>query len=166
MAQNALKRLYLTHRRSIQDYLMRKLRDSALAADLTQDTFLRLAEHGRLENVSNPRSYLYRTAHNLAVDHVRRPEKRFITQSEDSVLETVAEDVPAIDDAVAARHMLERLQHIVGELPERTRHVFVLIKIDGLSYPETARRIGISESSVQKHLRMALAHVIQRMKLQ
>ncbi|KPH65940.1 MULTISPECIES: RNA polymerase sigma factor [Novosphingobium] len=166
MADRALKRLYLTHKRSVQDYLTRKLRDPVLAADLTQDAFVRIAESGRLDTIGNARSYLYRTAHNLAIDHVRKPERRYTEHADDERIANVPEDIPAVDDTVAARQTLERLHDVVGELPERTRHVFVLNKIEGLSYAETADRLGISESSVQKHLRMALAHAIKRLKLQ
>ena len=44
----------------------------------------------------------------------------------------------------------------------RTRQVFVLNRVEGLSYDEIATRLGISVSSVQKHLARALQHVLQR----
>ncbi|BEV11878.1 hypothetical protein ATDW_23740 [Asticcacaulis sp. DW145] len=48
-------------------------------------------------------------------------------------------------------------------LPQRTRQVFVLTRLDGLSYGETATALNISESTVQKHLAMATAHMMQHL---
>lgn len=166
MASKALKRLYQAHGRALQDYLTNKLRDPALAADLTHDAFLRIAELGNTAVISNDRSYLFRTAHNLAVDHVRRTGRRRTDLTDDERLAEIAEDGPPLDEAVAARQMLARLHAVVADLPDRTRRIFVLAKIEGLTYAEVADRLGISESSVQKHLGMALAHVMQRMKPQ
>jgi len=166
VAGKALKRLYLAHGRALQDYLTRKLRDPALAADLAQEAFLRIAERGNAAAIANDRSYLFRTAHNLAIDHLRRIERRRTDRADDERLAEIPEDAPSLDEAAAARQMLARLHAIVGELPDRTRRIFVLAKIEGLTYAEVAERLGISESSVQKHLGMALAHVMQRMKLQ
>ncbi|MFT3965378.1 MAG: RNA polymerase sigma factor [Sphingobium sp.] len=166
MASKALKRLYLAHGRALQDYLTHKLRDPALAADLAQETFLRIAERGNAAALAHDRSYLFRTAHNLAVDHFRLTARRRTDLTENERLADFPEDAPPLDEAVAARHMLERLQTVVAHLPDRTRRIFVLAKIEGLTYAEVADQLGISESSVQKHLAVALAHVMQRMKLQ
>ena len=166
MASKALKRLYLAHGRALQDYLTNKLRDPALAADLTHDAFLRIAERSNAAAISNDRSYLFRTAHNLAVDHIRLTERRRTDLADDERLPEIAQDGPPLDEAVAARQMLARLHSVVADLPDRTRRIFVLAKIGGLTYAEVADQLGISESSVQKHLRMALAHVMQRMKPQ
>lgn len=166
MASKALKRLYLAHGRALQDYLTNKLRDPALAADLTHDTFVRIAERGDPASISNDRSYLFRTAHNLAVDHIRLTERRRTDLTDGERLAEIPEDRPLLDDAVAARQMLARLHAVVADLPDRTRRIFVMAKIEGLTYAEVADQLGISESSVQKHLGMALAHVMQRMKPQ
>ncbi len=56
---------------------------------------------------------------------------------------------------------LARLREIVAELPPRTREIFRLNRLEGLTHAEVARRLEISDSSVQKHLARALAHVMQ-----
>ena len=71
-----MKELFLAHRRELQSYLTRKVRDGETAADLAQEAFLRFAEHGPTNGIAHPRSYLFRTAHNLAVDHVRREQRK------------------------------------------------------------------------------------------
>lgn len=159
-----LKRLFLVHKREIQSYLTRRLRDAELAADLTQETFLRYAEQGQGAAVISDRSYLFRTARNLATDHMRQRMRQRTEVAADGRLPEVAEERPSPDAVTEARQTVRELQRLVMELPERTRRVFVLVRVDGLSYAETAARLGISESAVQKHLAAALHHVMLRLR--
>jgi RNA polymerase sigma-70 factor (ECF subfamily) len=161
-----LKRLFLAHRREVQAYLTRRLRDREVAADLTQETFLRFAEQGGQTAIVDGRSYLYRTARNLAIDHVRRAGRHKTDAVAHDDLAGIPEDRPGPERIIEGRQRLDRLRSIVEELPARTRQVFVLHRIQELTYGEVAERLGISESSVQKHLAMALQHVLQRTKLQ
>lgn len=161
-----LKRLFLAHRRELQTYLTRRLRDREMAADLTQETFLRFAEQGSRTTIVDDRSYLYRTARNLAIDHVRRIGRHRTDSTTHDDLADLPENLPGPEQIVDGRQRLDRLRAIVEELPKRTRQVFVLNRIEGLTYSEIAGRLGISISSVQKHLASALQHVLQRTDLQ
>ena len=60
---------------------------------------------------------------------------------------------------------MELLQRALLELPERTRAIFVLQRFEGLKYKEIADRLGISASSVEKHMMSAIKHIFQRMGL-
>lgn len=163
MTSDALKSLFLAYRREIQAYLTSKVRDSETAADLTQETFLRYAEQSG-NSVHNDRSYLYRTARNLAIDHIRERHRRQTDPTSAEEMAEIVEERPAPDQQAADRERLERLRQAMLELPERTRQVFVLNRIDGMTYAEVAERLDISDSSVQKHLSRALHHAILRMK--
>ncbi len=168
MTGKTLKGLFLAHRRELQAYLTNKLKDAETAADLTQEAFLRYAEQNSSTgpDVVHGRSYLYRTAHNLAVDHVRQKARQKTDASAHDEMADIADDQPTQEEQADARQKLERLQAAVAELPERTRQIFVMNRIEGLSYAETAKRLEISESSVQKHLAKALLHVTQRLRPQ
>ena len=161
-----LKALFLAHRRELQAYLTEQLRDADTAADLTQETFLRYAElHQNGEaSVLHDRSYLYRTAQNLAIDHRRRRARQKTDTIDRDALTRLPEDRPSPENEADARRKLERLRSAIRELPERTRQVFVLGRLEGLSHREIARRLGISESSVQKHLAKALQRSMQRLR--
>lgn len=161
MASPHLKRLFLTHFRELQAYLTERLRDPEVAADLTQETFLRYAERGGDAAIVHERSYLYRTAHNLAVDHIRQNASRRTDALAPEDMAHVPDEGPSVEAAASARQELERLRALIGDLPERTRRIFVLNRIEGLTYAQVARRMGISESSVQKHLAAALRHVMR-----
>ncbi|WP_279525608.1 RNA polymerase sigma factor, partial [Pseudomonas aeruginosa] len=76
LAEQDLKALFLRHARQLQSYLLRKTRDPHLAADLAQESFLRLAEQRHKEPIEHVDAYLYRTAHNLTIDHYRQERRR------------------------------------------------------------------------------------------
>lgn len=164
MARNDIKELFLAHRRELQNYLTRKLRDGETAADLAQEAFLRFAEHGPTNGIAHPRSYLFRTAHNLAVDHVRREQRNRTDPVAAEELAEVADERATPDRTTEARDELARTREALLELPERTRQVFALTRLEGLTYAVVAKRLQISDSSVQKHLAKAIKHVMKRLR--
>lgn len=164
MSVKDLGRLFLAHQREILVYLTARLRDREAAADLTQDTFLRYAEQtgSATAAVTHERSYLYRTAHNLALDHLRQTVRRRTDAVPHDTLTEIPDEQANPERILAARQRLDRVRAAVLELPYRTQQVFLLNRTEGLTYPEVARHLGISESSVQKHLARALQHLMRR----
>lgn len=158
-----MTRAFLAYRGEVLAYLTRTLRDADLAADLTQEAFMRLADagDGTRAVVSNHRAYLYRLAHNLAVDHLRRHRARTAPESD---LDTVPDARPSPEQVLGGRQRLDVVRAALMELPERTRTIFVLARLDGLTYRQVAERLEISDSSVQKHLAKAVAHVMKRLR--
>ncbi|BBK36648.1 DNA-directed RNA polymerase sigma-70 factor [Allostella sp. ATCC 35155] len=165
MTKKDLTDLFLAHRRGLHAFLNRKLRNPDVAADLTQETFLRFAEF-RAGNptvaIAHERSYIYRTAHNLAIDHLRRERQAPTDSADEAAIAEVADELPSQETIVSGRSELDRIREALLELPERTRQVFALARIEGLIYQEVADRLGISTSSVQKHLMVATRHVMLR----
>ena len=150
----------------MQAYLTNRLRDPDLAADLTQETFLRFLEKvpEERDDIQNKRAYLFRMARNLAIDHTRQLVRRKTDMPGPDVLNNFVDDVPGQEEVTISRQRLERLRNILEELPLRTQQIFTLNRIEGLSYREVAQQLHISESSVQKHLAKALLHVTQRLR--
>lgn len=165
MTNEALRGLFLAHRHELQVYLTKKLQDADVAADLTQETFLRYAELGKSASatIANERSYLYRMAHNLAVDYMRQRLRRKTDVTSEEDLSHIADDRPTIEDEADARQRLGHLWLLIDELPQLTRSIFILNRIEGLTYSQVAGRLSISDSSVQKHLAKALLHITQRL---
>ncbi|MFF7707586.1 sigma-70 family RNA polymerase sigma factor [Pseudomonas sp. NPDC007930] len=161
MSETDLKRLFQLHAQPLQLYLRRKGSDLHLAADLTQESFVRLAEQRDLGAIGNVQAWLYRTAQNLFIDHLRQQQRRKTDSVGHDELAGILEDVPTLDErSIEAQHR-QRLQQAVARLPERTGEIFRLNRLEGLTYAEVAARLGISESSVQKHLAKALAEVMR-----
>ncbi|MDD0976086.1 RNA polymerase sigma factor [Pseudomonas fontis] len=161
MAESDLKRLFLKHAKTLQGLLTRKVRDPQLAADLVQESFLRLAEQQGREHIDNTPAYLYRTAHNLMIDHVRQQQRRKTDSVPHEALEGIVEDSPGLEETTAAEQHMRRLRQALAQLPPRTQEVFRLNRLEGFTHAEVARELNISDSSVQKHLAKALAYVMQ-----
>ena len=73
-------------------------------------------------------------------------------------------DQPPADDVVNSRQRLQALVKAVEDLPEKTQQAFRLHKLEGLSHAETARRMNISVSTVEKHISSALKTLTRRLR--
>ncbi|ULA62198.1 MAG: Sigma-70 factor FpvI (ECF subfamily), controling pyoverdin biosynthesis [Nitrospira sp.] len=146
-------------------FLTAKLGCREQAADVVQETFLRVRGVQDLAGVAQPRAFLYKTALNLTVDVFRRQRVR----AERGLGLDLAEDLPSLvprqDDVLEARERVQLLYSAIAELPPRCRQVFLLHKFMDLSHAEIAGRLGISKNMVEKHVMKALAHCRQRVGL-
>jgi RNA polymerase sigma factor (sigma-70 family) len=149
--------IYQEHGRELERFLVRRLTCPETAADLTQETFVRLLRSGPAEQIENVRAYLFRTAANLAVDHLRRRKHSHLA-ADTQELEGFADAAPGADRQLLSRRALARLRAAVEQLPARQREVFLLHKFHDLSYQEIAERLGIAKNTVMVHMVRALAH--------
>lgn len=164
MNDSEFERLVGDAGRELQLYLRRWVRCPDTAADLAQETLLRVAAQPGTAGRTNLRAYLYRTARNLAIDHHRQERRRNTRPCPPADLADLPDEAPAAERTAEARQRLAVLSDAIGELPALTQRIFALNRIEGHSHAETARRLGISESSVQKHLARALQHAMQRLR--
>jgi len=123
--------------------------------DVVQDTFLRIRDVQSVDEIKNPESFIYRTARNLALDHVKRAESR-LADGHDNVEALAAVIEQSEEDstyrAVTSRQEFGSFCSAVDKLPEACKRVFVLRKVYGFSQREIAASLGISESTVEKHV--------------
>ena len=120
--------------------------------DIVQETYVRVCQVEQPEAIRHPRSFLYRTACNLALDHAKRAEFRLADSDADpeQYFDTRCGD--ATYDQVAARQEFEFFSEAVRQLPAQCRRAFVLRKVYGYSQREIAAELSLSESTVEKHI--------------
>ena len=142
--------------------LARRLGNTADAEEILQDAFEKLLRLNDLGHIKDLRRYFFTMAKNMAINALehRDVEHRYLASQPD------AQDVerhssPGPDRTVEARERLIRVRQALSALPERTRHVFLLYRSEGLSYRQIATQLGISKKSVEYHLRRAVAAVIR-----
>jgi RNA polymerase sigma-70 factor (ECF subfamily) len=165
LSEDVFTYLFRTYQREIDAYFLKKTRNRALAEDLTQDTFARVARMGvSIDNVDQKRPYLYRIAHNLLVDHLRREARQSDHDTHPGTLAALPDNALTPEEYLSSAQQSMMMREALLRLPSRTRQVFVLTRIDGLSYRDTAAALSISESSVQKHLATATAHLMRQLK--
>lgn len=133
--------------------LMRRGRTVHEAEDLVQEAWVRMASAGGRQAVANPAAFLMRTALNLSVDAHRAQQAR----GEEVDLEglVLADAAPDAEAQVLGRERLGRMSVCLGRLPERSRTIFLAHRLDGRSYSDIARELGISVTAIEKHVTKA-----------
>ncbi|MDD5229190.1 MAG: RNA polymerase sigma factor [Methylococcales bacterium] len=153
--------LFLNHREAIISFLMQRVRCPDTAQDLSQETYLRLLRKESIPHSDNLIGYLYRTAERLAIDFLRydqRVTSKFVLLDDELVCPNMQPEALTI-----LREQCERLLDAINSLPDKCRRVFLLRKINELSYAEISRELKISEKTVQRHLVKAMLHCHQRL---
>lgn len=159
-ADTGVATLYREHHTWLRAWLRSKLGDSGQAADLAQDTFMRLllsaSSTGRVPALAEPRAYLRTVANRLVVDHWRRLE---IERAYLDVLKHRPESHwPSPESRLIILESLEQIAQMLGRLKPAVREAFLLAQFEGCSCPEIARRLGKSVATVERYLTQALHH--------
>jgi len=150
----------LSHESELRGWLRRRmhvLADSDVD-DLVQEAFARIW-NADFSTIHNGRAYLYATVRHLLAEYARRSRIVPIELLGDLDSLNLISDEPSVERRVGARQELEQLRLIVEALPGQCRLVFELRKFEGLAHKEIARRMGISEKTVENHLTRALAQI-------
>lgn len=151
----ALSRLLAAERSSLVRWVARIVGQPA-AEDVAQSLYLRVQRVEDDPPIVNKRAFLFRLARNLAVDHARAERRHGALFGTNMDTRHVPSEEPSAETRLLDREKVRRLAAAVELMPLRCRQVFVLIKLDELSVPETAERLGISQDMVRKHVRHAL----------
>ena len=136
----------------IMRYHRRQWPNPSEIEDLRQDVYIRSYQAAKREIPAAAKSFVFRIAHDLLVDRIRREQVVPIEAVADSDELEIAIDMPSPDRTVIARDELRRLQAALDKLPPRAREAVILGRIEGLSGKEIAQRMGISEATVSVHL--------------
>lgn len=156
-----LRRLFLDRYDELKTRLARRLGSTDVAADVMQDTWLRLARADAIGTVRNPGNYLLRVVLNVAQDR-RRAEKRHLSTAEIDSLLHLADEAPGPAQVAEARSEHEVLAAVLAELPPRRRAILLAARLDNLPRQEIADRLGISLRLVSKELHLAHEHCVAR----
>ena len=137
--------------------------------DIVQETYVRLCQVGAPEQIRHPKSFLYKTARNLALDSLKRAENRVTEQWNEDVESSGAIAGMEADETFEQAASSEEFGHFceaVRQLPVQARRVFVLKKVYGYSQREIASELGLAESTVEKHVALAVRRCAAFMKEQ
>ncbi|MDM9625256.1 RNA polymerase sigma factor [Rhizobium sp. S152] len=154
---------FLHVRTRLSAVIYRRVRCSATTADLLQDTFLRFWERRwLLREVADLAGYFMTTGRNLALDHQRRKRIAPFVDGIDG-LEAVCDPSPSAEQIAIGINELRRISAIIDNMPPRARQVFLMSRIDGLTYTDIGTQLGISPKTVFSHMVVALERLRSEM---
>lgn len=148
--------LYRRHWKEICAYLRRRFgAGPPEPEDIAQAAFLKLSGRGETEDIANPRAFLYRVAHNVAIEEHRREVARRRAEADDEI-EPESDDFDP-ERVSIGRERRRRLETAFATLDPRTRQILIMSRQDGLSSAEIARRLRLSPTHVKRLIGEAVA---------
>ncbi|MDD1016559.1 sigma-70 family RNA polymerase sigma factor [Pseudomonas rubra] len=149
--------LYVEHSPWLRGWLRKRMGNHSDAADLVQDTFVKIIKARSAREIREPRVYLTTVAKGLMIDLFRR------RSLEQAYLETLASlptaQVPSAEAQTVLFQTLVELDRLLAGLGARVREVFILSQLDGKTYSQIAGQLGISLRSVNNHMAKAMEHI-------
>jgi RNA polymerase sigma factor (sigma-70 family) len=146
-------------RPALVKYFKRKCGNTAEAEDLAQDVLVRAFARPGWTSTERARGYIFRAAVNRWRDRNRRALTHGTTVAWDDAASFALDEEISPERVVVVEQELHRVASALRELSERTRDVFMLIRLEQMKQAEIAAMLGISVSAVEKHLAKALAHL-------
>lgn len=168
--RSAFAQLVRRHKTPVFNFVLRHIRTSSLAEDLTQDVFVRVVQSAaEFRHSARFSTWVYTIARNLCIDQLRKAQLRRHpsldqpsgpgSDEEGPTLgERMADDHPdrTVDRAAIGRELSGHIKVAVDSLPEDQREVFLLREIANIPFKEIAVMIGIPENTVKSRMRYAL----------
>lgn len=149
-----LDRLYRDHHGWLAGWLRSRLGNAPDAADIAQDTYLRILASGRLPVREDARRYLVQVAKGLVIDLWRRQEV------ERAYRETIAQlpeaQVPSPETHWLIIDALLRIERMLDGLPAPVRETFLLAQFQQLTLAQIATRLDLAVITVRRHIQRAL----------
>lgn len=153
-ASDPITELYSQNHGWLLGWLRSKLGNSFDAADVAQDTYVRVMVSGRLPaQVEQSRAYLVRIAKHLVVDLYRR--RRLEHAYTEALMLVPPAHAPSLEEQRIVLETLCQLDAALDRLPVRVREAFLLSQFDGLTYSAIAQQLGVSVGSVRKYMLQA-----------
>jgi RNA polymerase sigma-70 factor (ECF subfamily) len=142
-------------------YFVRRGLTVEAAEDCAQETFARICQAGG-DHIEKPEAYLFAIAASVFTDRGRKATVRRERAHVPLGNLSPASEEPTPARVFEGKEALMRLAAILDELSPRTREMFLLNRLEGLSYTQLATRYGVTVSAVEKQMMKAIAHLNRR----
>ncbi len=158
-SSRTLQTLYRDHSGWLQAWLRRRLGSEWDAADLSQETFLRLVRNPQvLGELQEPRAYLLTIGKRLLINLQR---KRSLEQAYlDALAELPEACAPSPEQRWVLLETLQALDELLDGLPPAVRLAFLLSQLEGLTYREIGERLQVSERTIKRYMAQAYEHCL------
>jgi RNA polymerase sigma factor (sigma-70 family) len=159
---NGVETLYVDHHGWLKGWLRKKLGNAADAADLAQDTFMRiLVAQDNSRDLREPRAYLTTVASRVLLNHYRRLslERAYL----DALALIPEAHAPAPEERLIILETLHEIDAMLDALPPKVRTTFLLAQFEGLTYAQIAEQCNINLRTVKRHMALAFEECMMLM---
>lgn len=165
----AFREVYHKYYYPIRNNIAKWVSDADTQEDLLQEVFIELwNSRARISSQADIGGWLFTTSYHLTMSFLRKALQVNVQEIDEYALEQAApgteQDVLSGEYRYSAR--LALLKSAIELLPEQKKKSFILYKVQGLSYDEIARQMGISEFSVRQYVKMAMSHLKKNVKVE
>jgi len=162
VTEEQFKTLFDTHFDAIRRYLYYRSGDQVLSTDLAQDTFMRIWEKQLNPDPIKDAGLLYKIAGDLFISHFRRAQK-----GREIILELKVEiSQGSPEEELQYKELKGKYERVLGEMPENQRTVFLMSRMEQLTYQEIADRLSLSVKAIEKRMSTALTLLRKELKSQ
>jgi len=169
----AFDELYERYQSPLWAYFFRNTRDAQLAEDLAQETFLKL--HARFWDYlpsGRFKGWLFRIAHNLLIDDVRRKShdallhaSKHQAKEDDDHIQRIADDLLPPDVTIEKQEVAELIERLLDEIPADQRETFTMHHFQDLSLPDIADAMDVPLATCKSRLRLAREKLSEKLVL-
>ncbi|WP_188315983.1 RNA polymerase sigma-70 factor [Chitinophaga agrisoli] len=137
-------------------FVLKHTRDKHETEDILQHCYMKLWEHLEQVDIARIDNLLFTYARNVIIDQVRKKKASII------VLEPTLADTDLRADNTSPEKQLDlkelkaQVGSVIDKLPPKRKQVFILIRMQGMSYDEVSRQLGISKLTIKQHMHKAL----------
>ncbi|MFN3818951.1 RNA polymerase sigma factor [Blastomonas sp.] len=161
VSHHAFEEIYRSEWTRLLHFFRRKIGPGD-ASDLVQETFVRVWQSSAFDRLDNPQGYLTRTAQNLLIDLTRKRQRNACTicpldEARDAPLP------PHQEWGIQALELRAAYRRALLALSRRTRRIFWMHRLKGMSYRQIANQFGIGEPGVEYHMMRALSSLRRAM---
>lgn len=120
--------------------------------DIAQEAFLRAYETEKKRHLDEPKAFLFRIARNLMLSELGKKSRKVTDYIEDFDADDIGLGGSNLEDDAASQQKVGILCEAIATLPPQCRKVFLLKKVYGMTHKEIAEYLGISVSTIEKHI--------------
>lgn len=157
--EEAFKSLFFAYKDKLYSFLLGITRSEAKSEDLVQDIFMKIWQAWEgFSEIENVNAYVYRMAQNYAVDQLRKKSREILFFTD---LLNPEEDLyaPNPADLLINKELEQLIDEAIDSLSSQQRKIFILHRMQGLSHEEIAKKLHLSVSTSQNHMRQALINM-------
>ncbi|MBR1769873.1 MAG: sigma-70 family RNA polymerase sigma factor [Bacteroidales bacterium] len=162
--QKVFQTLLERHKQKVFNYILSFVKDTSLADDIFQDTFIKVVNtlrSGSYRDEGKFIQWVMRIAHNLIIDYARKGQKfRMVYDNEDySVFDTINTSEFNMEDKMIKSQIYQDVRYLIKQLPKEQRKVLVMRHYANMSFKEIAEKTGVSINTALGRMRYALINI-------